>query len=152
MWDLLAPSSFDVKVGERLLQIGREQGEFIVFHLMLERLWTSAANVRPRLLGLRTADLMVYVDRLPEGVIRDYRRKRQYLSSMLAKNEVNSTSPYGRKLFERRAHGLYSFNPALALWVEAASEEGRWVPAEEVIGMPLRLLPVRLLAEALKRP
>lgn len=147
MWDLLAPSSFDVKVGERLLQIGREQGEFIVFHLMLERLWRSVASVRPQLLGVGTAELMAYVERLPEGVIRDYRRKRQYLSSMLAKNEVASTAPYGRKLFERRAHGLYTFNPAMALWVETASDEGQWVPVEQLIGMELRLVPVRLLGE-----
>jgi hypothetical protein len=92
-WELLAPASFDVQVDGRLLQVGREQGEFIVCQLMLERLWRSEATVSGALVGIGTAELMTYVERLPEVVIRDYRRKRPYLSSLLSKNEVSSTAP-----------------------------------------------------------
>lgn len=143
MWDVVAPASFDVKVDDRLVQIGREHGEFIVCHLLLERLWQSAATGQPQLLGIGTAELLTYVERLPEGVIRDYRRKRQYLSAMLSKNERNSTTAYSRHLFERRSHGLYTFNPGASLWVEGSGGEGQWVQIEALIGMPLRLQSVR---------
>jgi len=147
LWELLAPPSFDVKVEDRLVQIGREQGEFIVFHLMLERLWTSAAIRRPALVGIGTSEMMSYVERLPEVVMRDYRRKRPYLSAMLSKNEAKSTSPGGRRLFERRAHGRYVFNSAASLWLEEAGSEGHWAAIETVIGMTTRIAPLRLLSD-----
>lgn len=151
MWELVAPPSFDVQVDQHLVQIGREQGEFIVFHLMLERLCASVATMKPLLLGIGTAELMSYVDRLPEVVIRDYRRKRPYLSSMLSKNEARSTTAYSRHLFERRAHGLYTFNPKASLWVDTGPAQGEWVEIETLVGMPVRLRVVRALAELKRR-
>jgi hypothetical protein len=145
-WELLAPPSFDVQVDGHLLQIGREQGEYIVFQLMLERLWQSQATVKLRLLGVGTAELMTYVDWLPEVVIRDYRRKRPYLSAMLSKNEVLSRTKGSRRLFERRAHGQYAFNPGLSVWVDKGGGEGSWAPIESVLGMPVRLAPLKFVA------
>lgn len=146
LWELLAPPSFDVQVEGRLVQLGREQGEFIVFHLMLERLWCSQFTVSGQPTGIGTAELLTYVERLPEVVMRDYRRKRPYLSSMLSKNEASSTAKYGRKRFERRGHGLYVFNPALSVWSPGAGGEGRWEPIEVVIGLELRAAPIAFVA------
>jgi hypothetical protein len=145
-WELLAPPSFDVQVDGHLVQIGREQGEYIVFQLLLERLWQSKATVAPRLLGIATAELMTYVDWLPEVVIRGYRKKRPYLSAMLSKNESLSRVKGSKRLFERRAHGLYVFNPALSLWVERSGSEGSWAPVESLLGMQVRLMPVEFVA------
>jgi hypothetical protein len=140
MWDLLAPPSFDVKVAERLVQIGREQGEYFVFHLLLERLHRSNALLKPvpRLEGLGTADLLLGLEELPEIVVRDYRKKRPYLSSMLSKNEVAATGR-SRQLFERRGHGLYTFNPGLAVRVEEPGGEGRWALLTDLLNEPLRV-------------
>lgn len=145
MWELVAPASFDVQVEGHSLQIGREQGEYIVFALMLERLWRSQASQGLKLLGIGTAELLTYVERLPEVVIRGYRKKRPYLSSMLSKNEEASRTLGTRRLFSRQLHGSYVFNPKVLLWVEAGSA-GSWVGVDELFGMSLRLAPVRFTA------
>lgn len=141
MWDLLAPASFDVRIEGRLVQIGREQGEYFVFHALLELLFRAPVIMAPppRLAGLATADLLTGIESLPEIVVRDYRKKRPYLSSMLSKNEVLAPGGRSRQLFERRGHGVYTFNPALAVRVEDPGGEGRWVQLNELLNEPLRL-------------
>jgi len=49
------------------------------------------------------------------------RKRRAYISSILAKNELSREGPYNRKLFRRMRHGQYLINPTLALRVE-----GEW--------------------------
>lgn len=44
-----------------------------------------------------------------------YRKKRPYLSSILAKNEVSRSDPYNRKLFLRIRTGHYVLHPDLAI-------------------------------------
>lgn len=151
MWDRLAPESFDVKVGDRLVQIGREQGEYIVFQLMLLRLWMSECTRSGVMVGIGTTHLLGLLDRLPENVIRDFRRKRQYLSSMLSKNESGSTSPYSRRLFLRRRHGHYVFNPDLSVWSPAGGDGGAWVPVEQMVGLKLRVAPAAFYAATIDR-
>lgn len=143
MWEMLAPASFDVRVDDRLVQIGREQGEFAVFQLFVERLQMSKLSREPRLIGIGTSELLTYVEALPGVVLRDYRKKRPYLSAILSKNEALSTAVGSRRLFERRRHGHYVINPALSLWREGAGGEGQWLPADEVFATRLRLEPMR---------
>lgn len=140
-WEALAPPSFDVKVDQRLIQVGREQGEYFMFHALLERLHRSAVLLgpQPALQGLGTADLLTIMDPFPEIVVREYRKKRSYLSSMLSKNEVAATNARSRRLFARRGHGLYVFNPALEVRVEEPGGEGRWASLAELLNEPVRL-------------
>ncbi len=139
LWDLLAPPSFDVKVDERLIQIGREQGQYVVFHALLTNLWQSHTTLEPKLVGLRTADLMGTMLALPEIVAKAYRKKRTYLTSMLAKNEIHATQARSRQLFQRRVHGSYYFNPGLAVWVELPGGAARWTLVVDLLNEPLRV-------------
>jgi hypothetical protein len=50
---------------------------------------------------------------LPYNVIAEYRKKRQYISGLLSKNEINSQNPYNRKLFMRVKKGCYILNPEI---------------------------------------
>jgi len=43
------------------------------------------------------------------------RKKQSYLSSILSKNERDSSNRYGKKLFLRIEHGQYVFNPDLLI-------------------------------------
>jgi hypothetical protein len=151
MWDRLAPESFDVRVDDHLLQVGREQGEFIVFQLLLLRLWMSQGTRSGVLMGIGTTELLQHIERLPDNVIRAFRTKRQYLSSMLSKNERASTSPYSRRLFVRRQHGHYTFNPDLAVWTPTGGDAGAWTPIEALLGLKLRCAPMAFFAATLDR-
>jgi hypothetical protein len=68
---------------------------------------------------------------LPPAVVPDYRRRREYLSSLLGKNEVGSTNPYGRRLFHRVRRGAYVLSPALEVEVK-----GEWVAVADLMGLP----------------
>ena len=48
---------------------------------------------------------------LPANVVRPERNKRQHLSGVLARNEINRDYAYNRSLFLRVATGRYQFNP-----------------------------------------
>ncbi|MGV3625978.1 MAG: ankyrin repeat domain-containing protein, partial [Archangium sp.] len=151
MWELLAPPSFDVQVEGRLVQVGREQGEYVVFQLLVERLHESGFTVEGTPVGVGTSQLLTYVDALPETVIRDFRKKRPYLSSILSKNEANSPTAGSRQLFERRERGRYVVNSKALLWRDVPGSEGLWEPADTVLAMALRAEPARRYAARHRR-
>ena len=148
MWDLLAPASFDVKVEGRLVQIGREQGEYFVFAALLERLYRTdwAFVPEPVLFGLGTAELLRTAELLPETVVRDYRKKRPYVSAMLSKNELVAPGGRSRQLFKRMRHGLYVFNPTLSVRMEEPGGEGRWAVLRELLNEPQRVRAAEMYA------
>lgn len=73
---------------------------------------------------------------LPGSVVRPERTKRQYLSGVLARNEVDRDYAYNRALFKRVAQGWYQFNPQLSVRRGLPSEE-RWVGAYTALNLPL---------------
>ncbi len=139
MWQLLAPASVEVLVDEKLQQVGREQGEYFVFHCLLERLFLSKVRVEVGLTGVRAPQLVDGIAAWPEVVVRDFRRKRPSVSALLSSNEVVA-SGRTRRLFLRMQHGSYVLNPALSLRVGDGEHE-RWAPVSEVINSSLRVLP-----------
>jgi hypothetical protein len=58
-------------------------------------------------------DFSYYIMNIPSSILPDYRKKRPYINSILAKNEVNSNHYYNKKLFIRRNRGCYDLNPKL---------------------------------------
>jgi hypothetical protein len=64
---------------------------------------------------MRFGDFLVLAERLPAEVLRPDRRRCEYLSSVLARNELGSNYPYNRWLFLRVRYGRYVLNFALAL-------------------------------------
>jgi hypothetical protein len=56
-------------------------------------------------------DFMQFIEEMPSSLLPDYRRKRQYVNSILSKHEVNRDDLYNRKLFVRRSRGCYDVLP-----------------------------------------
>lgn len=71
-------------------------------------------------LGLSMDDLMTFVEHMPDTILPEYRRKRQYVNSILAKNEVNGKDPYNKQLFKRTSRGIYVVNPELEVMRNSA--------------------------------
>jgi len=65
---------------------------------------------------LKMDEFMYYITNIPSSILPDYRRKRQYVNSILAKNEVDSNNYYNKKLFVRQVRGCYDLNPNLKIW------------------------------------
>ncbi len=89
--------------------------------------------------AVRLAELVEY---LPDSVLPGYRRKRQYISSLLSKNEIGSQNPYGRKLFMRLRTGYYILNPKLAVL-----QKEEWIPLYRYAGLDLIAKPAMVVDE-----
>lgn len=72
----------------------------------------------PSMQGLKMDEFMEYIELMPDGILPAYRRKRQYVNSILAKNEIDRDDKYNRKLFKRKSRGVYNFYEGLEVIYE----------------------------------
>jgi hypothetical protein len=129
IYPLLAPSSIKVKVAGRMIKIDQKLMEFFVVQSMLA-LFQEIVRVKTRwdLPAFETGDFINALRHFPEHVIPERRKKRAYLSSILAKNEIHRQNPYNRLLFVRVRQGRYILNPLLE--IEA---NDKWVNVYDLI-------------------
>jgi hypothetical protein len=134
IFERLAPPAIDCEVDGRLARLDRRLMEYlmlcvamVLFYQRLGERWA----VHRRL--LTAADFAEVLAHFPESVVPQRRKQRQYLSSILSKNEMTREGPGNRKLFRRVAHGQYLLSPGLSLRV---GEE--WRPIYEIL-VPERL-------------
>ena len=130
--ELLAPGSVSLKAEDRLIKIDASQGEFLLYQLFFSLLHDRLNSSSIDLVALTAVKLADMVEFLPDSVTPAYRRKRQYLSSLLSKNEIDSTNPYGRKLFMRLKTGYYILSPKLSVLYR-----DEWVPLYRCAGLDL---------------
>jgi hypothetical protein len=60
-------------------------------------------------------DFLSPLTHFPDMIMFERYKKRAYLSSILAKNEIHRQNIYNKKLFLRVKHGHYILNPELML-------------------------------------
>ncbi|MBT9154146.1 MAG: hypothetical protein DDT39_00813 [Firmicutes bacterium] len=130
--ELLAPSSVSLKVDDRLLKLNNSQGEFLLFHVLFVLFMPRVSKNHPERGAITAVLLTEFIKALPDSVIADYRKKRQYISGLLSKNEVSSENPYNRKLFTRVSQGYYTLNPALSI-----RHGDEWLPIYSLAGIEL---------------
>jgi len=133
LYELLAPASVDVNTGNRLVRIDRHQAEYFLF----QTCWTLFKSrfthvLRQPHAAFETRAILAAWAHLPANVVRPERNKRQHLSSVFSRNEVNRDYAYNRALFKRVAQGWYQFNPALA--VRHGADE--WMPIFQALNLP----------------
>lgn len=138
LYDLLAPAHVDVKAGERLVRIDKHLPEYFLF----QTFWTLFKSRFTRVdrtlnCALDTQAILRAWQGLPETLLRASRNRRQHLSNVLSRNEVDRDYAYNRALFKRVAHGWYQLNPALEVRTRAASGEECWRPVFAALNLPL---------------
>jgi hypothetical protein len=100
-----------VRKGEQIQKISNRTMEyFLLNYIVAVRDTIIDPQDPPARQGIRMSEFMEDIERMPEGVLPEYRRQRQYVNGMLAKNEVNSSNPYNRQLFERKSRGCYNIS------------------------------------------
>ena len=135
---LVAPASIDLMAGERLVRIDARQSEY----LMLQTMWVLFKSCFGNLNagargGFDAGMLLLAYDRMPTAMLAPERRKRAYISSVLARNEVDRDYAYNRRLFLRVANGLYQLNPALSVRRRGPDGNDEWVPVFAALNLPL---------------
>lgn len=119
----LEPDSVAIQADGRLIKLDQRLMETFMLHLLtaLFYRWLGPA-VSESQAGFSAKHLAESVAHLPDDVLAARRKRREYISSILSKNEVNRDDRYNRKLFLRIKRGYYVINPALKLRID-----GQWV-------------------------
>ena len=130
VYNALASTSVNVRVDGRLVKLDKRQMEYFLLNGMMALLQDIVrVKIEWRVPAFETRDFVQPLANFPEHVLPERRRRREYLSSVLARNEVLRPETCNRKLFLRVAHGLYIINPLLDL--EVAEDE--WVNVYDLI-------------------
>ena len=135
LYELLAPSSIDVNTGERLVRIDQRHSEYFLFQTFWVLFKSLFTHDQPRnLAALDTQTILSAWEHLPLAIVANERRKRPYLSGLLARNEVSRDYAYNRRLFKRRALGCYQFNSTLSVR-QRRNAEDVWTPIFEALNL-----------------
>ncbi len=119
MYPLLMVSAVKVKTKERIIKINPRSMEYFLINYVkavFDDVIEDKKHHESK--GMTMDDFMLTIEYMPEVILKAYRRKRQYVNSILAKNEVNREDPYNRLLFKRIDRGTYIFNPNMTLIFE----------------------------------
>ncbi|CAN5831840.1 ankyrin repeat domain-containing protein [soil metagenome] len=118
VYECLEPPEMVIQAGGRLHKLDNRSMEFLMLNLMIAMFYTHLGDRITRVGGAFTsADFVDALSHFPAGLVPERRKARAYVSSILAKNEVDRDDRYNRKLFFRVKHGHYVVNPKLAVRV-----------------------------------
>ncbi len=135
LYERLAPAAIDLKSDERLVRIDAHLSEY----LLVQSLWALFKSRFTTGRGRGAFDSAAILEawkHLPASVLRPERNRRQYLSSLLSRNEVDRDYAWNRRLFLRLDQGWYQINPALSVRCREGEGE-RWVPVLEALNLRL---------------
>jgi hypothetical protein len=129
-----------IKVADRMVKIPNRKMEYFLLNIFMALQDVIIKNSRGHWeeKGVKSTDIEKVIAQYPEVIMPAYRKKRNYISSLLAKNEIESNNPYNNGLFLRIERGYYCLNPYLSVWVE-----DKWVNVYELTG----LTKVKILTE-----
>lgn len=129
-----------IKVADRMVKIPNRKMEYFLLNIFMALQDVIIKNSRGHWeeKGVKATDIEKVIAQYPEVIMPAYRKKRNYISSLLAKNEIESNNPYNNGLFLRIERGYYCLNPYLSVWVE-----DKWVNVYELTG----LTKVKILTE-----
>ena len=125
----LRPAHVTVIVAGKLLQLDSHKAEFLLFNLFVALFHTvTRRNVDTGHLGLRASNFTDVLERLPRSTVPHYRTRRQYVSHVLARNEVDREAPYNRRIFRRTSRGYYVLNPDMRVRIG-----GEWIGVYDLL-------------------
>ncbi len=132
LYPKLQPDTVKIKVADQLIKISARSAEFFLLHNFIVTQPTVVMGKKPNKdQGLDMTDVEGIATKFPVSIVPEFRQKRQYLNSILAKNEIDRDDPYNRKLFLRIGRGAYVLNPELEILVE----EDQWMNVYDMMLM-----------------
>lgn len=137
IYELVAPSAIDVSTGERLVRIDRHLSEYFLFQTFWVLFKSRFTHPQRRpYAALETRAILEAWQHLPANIVRPERNRRQHVSAVLARNEVEREYAYNRSLFMRVSQGWYQFNAKLSVRRREGDNE-TWVPIYRALNLPL---------------
>ena len=113
LYNMLVPESISVQIDERLVKIDSHKIEFLFLNIILFTIILTYEE--KNILNFNSYDIINKLNAFlgSHTFIESRILNRQYISSVLARNEIDSNYQYCRKLFKRIKIGSYTLNPEL---------------------------------------
>lgn len=120
LYSIFLSDNVKIKVDDRMIKIDNHKIEYFLlnFFIALQSILVKKKKHHWEPDGVVASDIEEVVAEYPDTVLPDYRKKRSYISANLAKNEIDSSNPWNRKLFIRVERGYYVLNPGLEIFIE----------------------------------
>lgn len=132
IYTLLRPAAIDIQVEGRMIRIDNHLMEFFLLNLMPVMFYTHYARKiaysQFNAAAFESGDLVALLEQFPNAVLPERRKKRAYISGILARNEVGRDDRYNRRIFKRTLRGHYALNPGMAVRVA-----GQWTNVYRLI-------------------
>ena len=124
-YSLLAPDHLSLQADGCLIKIDQRHAEFLLMIIGMVFCKTENNSHHPKIFA--TQDFINVLKYFPDTICPSYRKRRHYVSSILAKNEISGKNPYNRRLFQRISTGKYILNPRLKIkkadgWQDVAAQ------------------------------
>ena len=165
IYELLAPSSFDLKIGGRLVPIKQHDAQYFLVltlcalfkfqfanpaHYAHESWWqmdrdSSGSTTYEQLcdtVGSDTAAsfttnmILRAWENIPASIVKPERNTKQHIDRVFKLNEMTSKHAQTRRLFKRIKPGHYRFNPDISLRRPGTGDDG-WTPLLEALNLQL---------------
>ena len=124
--------SIRLKIEDKLVIIPSRKFEYLLINLFLtvQHQLVKKYKYAFHEPGLTAIKIEKDIKSYPEEMVPEFRKKRSYISAMLAKNEMESTNPYNFKILHRSNHGEYVLNPDMEMMVNE-----KWTNVYEIMGV-----------------
>ena len=128
----ILPENIRVEVNDRMVKIPNRKMEYFLLNIFMTLQDALINNCLHKfeVEGVKAGDVEKVIAHYPESIMPDYRKRKNYISSILAKNEMDSKNAYNNALFIRIERGYYCINPELSVFVD-----DKWVNIYEFTGM-----------------
>ena len=112
----LKPDAILLKLNNKLVKIEEHKSEYFCLYLLVTKIKNSIdIKNGSRIITFRSGDIINMLQDFPDDIIPSYRKSRQYIQGLLARNEVDSKYTYSKRLFERMRIGIYTLNSLLQI-------------------------------------
>jgi hypothetical protein len=109
-WEKVRPSNLVLEYENRMFLAGSRSMLFFLVILMRNISKTRYFLQNNNTPVFSVDDILEYTDLFPDELLPLYRKKRNYISSILAQNEILRDSNYNKKAFIRIKRGFYLLN------------------------------------------
>jgi len=139
IFPLLLSDSMKVQVDGHLIKIDSHKIEYLLINFFIAVQSVILQKKRHhQSMGILVDDIIGNIQHFSEAVIPQYRKKREYLLSILAKHEIDSNNPYNKEIFKRMGRGSYRLNPGLQIlhdenWISVSTISGNQDISEDEI-------------------
>lgn len=114
IYRLLSQNDVTLKIGDQLFKLSPNSMEFFLYNqLVALAIHLANRNGTDYIYAFKATFLASKLQSVHDNILPSNRKRREYISYILSKNEANRMGDYNKKLFLRVAYGRYILNPAI---------------------------------------